>query len=227
MDTSFWLYKPSILIKKEDITKIIPDNNMSSNEKLNAITRLIILISILAFFITEKQTVFITGVVTILSIVVLHTIQRNEEVKKGIIDVKETFSNMDDVYGKLPNTFTHPTENNPIMNVLMTEYSDNPTNRKPAAPSYFPNVINNINESTKQLIKNNFNDDSVGDKLFNDLGDSYGFNQSMRAWYATPNTKIPNDQDEFAKFCYGTITSCKEGDDFACLQSDTRWMNKH
>jgi hypothetical protein len=221
--TSFWLYNPSILVKKEHITKLFPEKNMNSNEKLNAITRLIVILTVLGYLITEKSNVFITGIITIAAIILLYMIQRNEEVKKGVIDVKEAFSNME-VYDEKKSEFTQPTVANPVMNVLMTEYTDDP-NRMAAAPSYFPEVSKSINESTKQFIKNNFEDETIGEKLFNDLGDSFGFNQSMRAWYVTPNTKIPNEQDEFAKFCYGDMKSCKDGDDFACIQGSQRWRN--
>lgn len=194
---------------------------MTSNEKLNSITRLIIILTILGYLITEKNKIILTGVVTIVSIVLLFVIKRNEELKKGVIDVKEAFTNMD-VYNDNKSNFTQPTVTNPVMNVLMTEYADKP-NRMEAAPSYFPEVNNNINKNIKQMIKNNFEDQTVDEKLFNDLGDSFEFNQSMRSWYVTPNTKIPNDQNEFAKFCYGDMKSCKDGDDFSCVQS-SRWI---
>lgn len=223
MTTSFWLYNPSILVNREHISKLFPDKNMSSNEKLNAITRLVIILTILGYLITQKYKIIITGVVTIAAVVFLFMIQRNEEVKKGVIDVKEAFSNMD-VYDMKKTQFTQPTVANPAMNVLMTEYTDSP-NRMAASPSYFPEVSKNINENTKQFIKNNFEDETIGEKLFNDLGDSFGFNQSMRSWYVMPNTKIPNEQDEFAKFCYGDMKSCKDGDDFACIQGAPRWTN--
>ena len=32
----------------------------------------------------------------------------------------------------------------------------------------------------------------------------------MHSFYTTPNTTIPNDQDKFAKFCYGNMPSNKE-----------------
>ena len=35
----------------------------------------------------------------------------------------------------------------------------------------------------------------------------------MRQFHTMPNTKIPNDQNAFAKFCYGDMKSCKDGDD--------------
>ena len=37
----------------------------------------------------------------------------------------------------------------------------------------------------------------------------------MHTFYATPNTKIPNDQEGFANFCYGDMISSKEGNPLA------------
>ena len=56
------------------------------------------------------------------------------------------------------------------------------------------------------------------DKLFKDLGDSVEFHNSMIPFNSNPSTQIPNDQNAFAKFCYGDMPSCKSGDDIACLQ---------
>jgi hypothetical protein len=222
--TPFWFNDPSILFNKDIITKIYPEKMMSSNEKLNAITRLVILLTILGYLITEKYKIVVTGLVTLASIVFLHYIQRNNEAKNGDVNVKEAFTNRD-VYAIKKSEFTQPTPKNPVMNVLMNEYTDDPS-RMDAAPSYHPEVEKNINESTKEFIKSNFNDPNIDEKLFNDLGDSLEFSQSMRSWYVMPNSAIPNDQNSFAKFCYGDMKSCKDGDDFACIQSSPRWTNQ-
>ena len=36
----------------------------------------------------------------------------------------------------------------------------------------------------------------IESKLFKDLGDNFDFEQSMRPFYATANTKVPNDQTD-------------------------------
>ena len=69
----------------------------------------------------------------------------------------------------------------------------------------------------KMVVDNSFGgDETIKKKLFKDLGDEIEFDRSMRNFYSTPNTKIPNDQEGFAKFCYGDMPSCKEGDPLAC-----------
>ena len=77
-------------------------------------------------------------------------------------------------------------------------------------------ISQDINNSTKEMIIDNFDEENtydkknIEDKLFKDLGDNFQFEQSMRNFYATANTTIPNNQGEFANFCYGDMISCKE-----------------
>ena len=42
----------------------------------------------------------------------------------------------------------------------------------------------------------------------------------MRNFYAMPNTQIPNNQKDFAEFCYGNMPSCKDGDYFQCEKNN-------
>lgn len=123
------------------------------------------------------------------------------------------------------NIHTLPTKENPVMNVLLTEINDDP-NRKSALPAYNLNVEKEINDNVKSLIKNNLGDnDIVEQRLFREIGDNFGFEQSMRNFYTTPNTRIPNDQEAFANFCYGDMISCKDGDGLACIKFNPRHIN--
>ena len=214
--TTFWLNDPTILFKQSEITKLWPISSMSSSEKLNAITRLVIILTLLGYLITNTIKIIITGLVTLGAIIILFQIQKNSISKKELEN--EGFTNSNNYKNNL-RTFQEPTINNPAMNVLLTQINDEP-NRKPAAPAFNPVVENKINKDTQQFVDSNFgNDPNIKDKLFKDLGDSFTFDQSMRTWYATPNTQIPNDQKAFADFCYGDMVSCKEGNAFACSQS--------
>ena len=83
-------------------------------------------------------------------------------------------------------------------------------------------VEQKINESAINLVKKNFDDQTIDEKLFNDLGDKFQFEQSMRQFYATANTRVPNNQKDFAQFCYGNMASCKDGDVQECNKSNYR-----
>ncbi len=117
------------------------------------------------------------------------------------------------------------------MNVLLPEIKDDPK-RKMAAPAYNPAVEKKINKDTKDFVVSNFdNDPDIKKKLFSTLGDSFEFEDfGQYNFYATDNTRVPNDQKSFAEFCYGGMISAKEGNDFALLQNAPRmgsiaWQN--
>ena len=65
----------------------------------------------------------------------------------------------------------------------------------------------------------------IDPRLFVDLGDKLSFENSMRQFYPTANTSVPNDQTAFAEFCYGNMPSCKEGDGLQCIKDNPRWIN--
>jgi len=221
MNTQFWLYNPLVLFDKNNFTELWPNNNMNLNEKLNSITRLVIVLSILGYLITKNKNMIITGILTIGSISLLQYIQHNRYLKKNL--QKEGFDNLNMIY---KNEYTKPTKNNPMMNVLLPEINDNP-NRESAQPSFNPVVENNINNKTKEMVVGKFdNNKNIDKRLFKDLGDNYEFDTSMRQWYSTPNTKVMNDQKSFAEFCYGDMISCKEGNELACTRNaPPHWIN--
>jgi hypothetical protein len=110
-------------------------------------------------------------------------------------------------------TFQAPTPQDPLMNVLLTDIKDRP--QRPAAePAFNPDVEHAINQSTQQFVADGNPD--LEDRLFRDLGDNYEFSKSMRNYFATPNTRVANDQHAFAQYCYGSMISCKEGNLMAC-----------
>lgn len=211
MTNQFWLSEPSILLNQKKILELWPTKEMTKNNKLNAITRLIILLTIIGYIFSRELKILITGLITIGIIILVEKIQKNQ--KKNIINT-EAFT--DGSYYKLvKDNFSTPTKDNPLMNVMLTDIYSNP-NKKPAAPTFNPVVTEDINNATKKFVSENFNDPTIEEKLFKDLGDNFAFDQSMRTWYATPNTQIPNDQKKFAEFCYGGMSSCKEGHEIAC-----------
>ena len=71
MSTPFWINKPSILLNFKNINQIWPTKDMDINEKLNAITRLIIILTLLIALLTNNLKVFVTGTATIIAIVIL------------------------------------------------------------------------------------------------------------------------------------------------------------
>ena len=232
--TPFWLNEPTILFDKKQITEIWPNPNMSNMEKLNAISRFVIIASLLGYLITLNIGIIFVGIVTLAVIAILYHVQSNkaktdEKAKELPPKIKESFINSNSVlYNEVKDDYTNPKENNPMMNVLLPEISYNPT-RNEAAPAFNAEVEKNINNSTKDyVVDTTFSDESakqkeyIKRKLFSDLGDSYTFDYSMRNFYTNPNTTIPNDQEGFANFCFGDMISAKEGNEFALGRNQPR-----
>ena len=230
--TPFWLNEPTILFDKKQITEIWPNPNMSNMEKLNAISRFVIIASLLGYLITLNIGIIFVGIITLAVIAILYHVQSNkiiadEKAKELPPKIKESFTNSI-LYNEVKDDYTNPKENNPMMNVLLPEISYNPT-RNEAAPAFNAEVEKKINNSTKDyVVDTTFSDESakqkeyIKRKLFSDLGDSYTFDYSMRNFYTNPNTTIPNDQEGFANFCFGDMISAKEGNEFALGRNQPR-----
>jgi len=224
-NTNIWLNNPLVLMKKGQLNQIWPKQNMNINEKINAITRLVIILSILGFLVTQNYNFFITGIITLGIIMVLYY-ARDYKSSSNVNSMKQSsvegFTNPK-VYKALKDNFTNPTQTNPLMNVLLPEIQDNPK-RKMAAPAYNKAVEKQINKTTADFVVSNFdNDPEIKKKLFSNLGDSLEFeNFGQYNFYATANTRVPNDQTSFADFCYGDMISGKEGNDFALMKNNPR-----
>jgi hypothetical protein len=207
-------------------------------EKLNSISRFVILASLLGYLITLNIGLIFVCIITLGVIAILYHVQSNkskddEKTKDKELPsssskkVKENFTNSI-LYNEVKDDYTNPKQNNPMMNVLVPEIVYNPT-RNEAAPAFNAEVEKKINNNTKDyVVETTFSDESakqkeyIKRKLFSDLGDSYMFDHSMRNFYTNPNTTIPNDQEGFANFCFGDMISAKEGNEFALARNMPR-----
>lgn len=216
MEQKFWFNDPKVLLNKKYITELWPSSNGTLEAKLNAITRLVVLLGTIGYLYTREIRVVVSALVT-LGVLVLyynmkHDSSKKEKHEKLKSALKEGFTNPE-LYKATKPMFTQPTKKNPMMNVALPEIQDDPQ-RKQAAPSFNPKVEEEINDSVKQ---------NLDKRLFHDLGDNIDFENSMRGFYTTANTQIPNDQKAFAEFCYGSMKSCKEGDGIQCEKKNYRY----
>jgi len=233
----FWIENPNVLFQSDHIMEFFPIEGMSYNQKLNAITRVIIILTLIGFAFSRNIRIIFIGIITIGAIFLLHFYHEKEKDKvesKKIIEpanLKEGFDGPGLAYYtennmKVPDDlFTTPDSHNPFSNVLMTDYDYNP-NKKPAPPAFNKNINESILSQAKQLV-NDANPDqpNIADKLFKDLGEQLEFEQSLISFNSNPATTIPNDQGAFADFCYGSMISCKEGNKFACARNMSHYTN--
>ena len=116
----FWFQHPEVLIQNFDLW---PMADMDFERKLNAISRLIILLSVIGFLYTKNIRILIAGLITLGVIVFLHKERGNQKVKEGTIQ------------DLIPNNYYNSNSKNPMGNVLLPEIQDNPE-RAEAPPSF-------------------------------------------------------------------------------------------
>ena len=231
----FWSENPNVLFQQKYIFEFFPIDGMSYNQKLNAITRTIIVLTMLGFIFSRNLRILIIGIITLGAIYFMQHYHEKEEKKveskKVLETVKEGFEGPGlSVYEKLgmhvpTDVFTVPDSSNPFSNVLVTDYDYNP-NKKPAPPSFNHNINNQILVQAKQFVQEaNPDHPGIADKLFKDLGEQLEFEQSLRPFNSNPATTIPNDQGAFAEFCYGSMISAKEGNKFAMARNMSHYTN--
>jgi hypothetical protein len=185
---------------------------MSYDDKLNAISRLVICLSVIGFLFTLSITYLIVGILTLGGIYFY-----KKKYKEGFTGKSKTvsFNDMKEEYSPITTT-------NPLNNILLTDYSDE-INRDEAPPAFNPEVTERINKKTKEGISNLY-DGLDTKKIFSGLGNNFEFDNMMHQFYSMPSTTIPNDQGAFNEFLYGTLSSCKDGDPIACLQKTYRYI---
>lgn len=235
MSTPFWTNDPTILLNKDNITELWPLKSMYYEQKLNAISRLVIILTIFGIAFTGSLRFLTIGILTLGLIFVLwkQQVGVNSKKKEGFSNQPVTIASSD----AAPNTTINPitleavlksdylmgTKRNPFSNVLLTEIMDDPE-RKSAPPSFNPDVLEDITQNTKKTVQLlNPGIKNTNKQLFGSLTDQFYLDQSNRSFVSNPSTKIPNDQGAFAQYLYGDMPSCRDGDGVACVQDNYRY----
>ena len=241
MTTPFWTNDISILINPNQVYRIWPSVDMNFYAKLNAISRLVIILSLLGFIVTFNLNFLIMGVITLGIIYIIYktnkfkNLNMNMNMKEGFVDTINVFSDK-----KIPKntSITNPVtletvlktdfypinKKNPLGNVLLTEIMDNP-DRNAAAPSFNVDVSEDITRASKKTVQYlNPGIKNTNKQLFGDLADNFEFDWCMWNFYSMPNTRVTNDQGAYGQYLYGNMPSAKEGNAFALVQDNLRYI---
>lgn len=225
-EPNFWSENPNVLLDPRYLTELFPTESMCYSQKLNAVSRLIILLTVIGFLLTKSIRLIIISIITLGSIYFLYYNHKRdlEEHVEGFDSPALDLLRQNNIPIRA-DTFMTPSSDNPFSNVLLNDYDYNPE-KKPAPPLNKADVNVQILNEAKQLVQNmNPSQPDIANKLFKDLGNQYVFEQSLMPFYSNPSTTIPNDQAAFADFCYGSMVSCKEGNPFACARNLSRHTN--
>lgn len=225
MLTPFWSNEPTILFNKQYIFELWPTSNMMYEQKLNAISRLIVMISILGYLFTMSMRIPIAGISTLIVIFILFKIRKqkitNQMVKEGFTmndsastssfsaPANATIVNPVTLETVLKSDFEEGNKKNPFSNVLLTQIMDEPE-RKSAPPAFNMTVDEDITKNVKKAVQFlNPGIKNTNEQLYGDLWQNFELDQSNRAFFSTANTRVENDQAAFGKYLYGDMPSAK------------------
>jgi hypothetical protein len=242
MTIQFWSNDPTVLFNKEYILELWPTTNMCYEQKLNSITRLVILITILGYISTMSERILLVGGLTLAVVFVLFNMRKQKITKEMLNEGFKVQSNeVTGMFDKKPDSYVNPvtldsvlksefkegTKKNPFSNVLLTQINDDPE-RKSAPPSFNVDVDEDITKNVKRSVQMmNPSIKNTNKQLFGDLYQEFELDQSNRAFFSTANTRVqPGDQASFGQFLYGTMPSAKESTPegaFARVQDNYRY----
>lgn len=180
MPEQIWFKDPAILFTPETWSKFVPLQGMTTAESLNTVVRLSIYFAVFLFLANGTTAYILTIPIVMAFTVVLYNIFPNGK-------TLEAFAS-DEKKGNVKENYTMPTANNPFMNVLLTEITDNP-DRAESAPANRKDVREQINKAFQQT-----------SDLEMDTSDIFDQEQAMRNFNPVQPSQIPGDLDKFKKF---------------------------
>ena len=125
-------------------------------------------------------------------------IYRQNVISEHFDSIENNLQNEFNTLGKVAKSkYICPTKNNPVMNTLLTDYRTQP-NR--ASCFEDPSKKTEMPKEIKKILRE---DDNC---LFRNTSDIYGEIAMNRTFYTTPNTMIPNKQNQFAEWLYGNLS---------------------
>ena len=209
MSTPFWFKDISILYDKNYLMEIIPKKEYDFNRKLNAVVRFTIYYGILLYIFKRDKNILCLPFITVVITVYLHKTSKNDKQDdnfKGLMNTKGStnLSEIDMMIDEInTDVYRIPEIDNPMMNQNTFDLYEN----KKAIPTY-------NNPGVKRKVE-----ETLDSQVFKDSNDLFNRRNSQRQWYTMPNTEAMNKQTEFAKWCYMTPPTCKEGNGLQCANN--------
>jgi hypothetical protein len=230
MSIPFWSNDPTVLFNKAYILEIFPTTDMYYEQKMNSVTRLIIVISLLGYFFSRTIRIPIAG---LSMIAVIYFIFKSRKYKvtrdmtqegfkqgggKQGSDSRSSIVNPETLESVLKSEYKEGNKKNPFSNVLLTQITDEP-NRKAAPPAFNVEVDEDITKNVKKAVQfMNPEIKNTSKQLYGDLYENFELDQSNRAFFSTANTRVENDQKSFGDFLYGNMPSSKESNAAGAMQ---------
>ena len=175
---------------------LYPNINMTIEEKINAIIRLILFIGIIAtlIFNDSRYILFILIIMLISILIYNYQMEKNRKIEKYLND-----NDLDIINNE---KCVKPTQENPFMN---------------------PSLIGNNNKYNSCSIENEHIKDNIdyffNKNVFRETDDIYDKSLLDRQFYTVPSTSIPNNREKLASWLYERGPSCKENNGEQCYDN--------
>jgi len=182
---------PKQLVRSDKIQEFWPTNNQSAAERVNATARFIVYATCVLYLIRRDVRVFVLGAT---AIGVLYIMEKSNMVIEGEARPVST-----------DGTCQLPTRDNPMANVLMSDYVDRPD--RPSACDY-----TSVDDKVERMLSDRI---PYGPSRSRSALPEQQRNGYSRQFVSMPVTGIPGDQTAFAEWLYGP----KDG---ALCRSDPR-----
>ena len=173
-----WYRDPGQLFTRDNYLVFFPAEGMALDEKLNALVRLAVYFAIVMTALRQNLQFLLVPIVVGLGTAAVYEAVGREAYTARAAGQADA--------GAAAAACTVPRAQNPFMNVLMSDYTADPT-RPPACDVE--------DEGVRDEMRRHF---ETG--LYRNIEDIYGKSASDRQFYTMPSTTIPNDQGAFVRF---------------------------
>lgn len=178
-----WFDDPQELINREKVLQFWPTNKQSAEERVNAASRFIIYAACFIYLIRRDPRIFVLAT-TVMG--VLYVMYNSDMVKEGT--ARPTVIEEDSY-----STCQMPTDDNPMGNMLLSDFVDRPD--RPSA-CHSSTVRGKISNSLEKRTK--YSPGRSRTAL-----PEYQANAMARQFVSNPVSNASGDQTGFAEWCYG------------------------
>ncbi len=174
---------------------LYPNVNMTIDEKINAIIRLILFTGIIATLIfNDSRYILFIFIIMLISILIYnYQIDKNKRIEKYLND-----NDLDIINNE---KCIKPTQENPFMN---------------------PSLIGNNKYKSCSIENEKIKDDIdyyFNNNVFRETDDLYDKSLLDRQFYTVPSTTIPNNREVLTSWLYDRGPSCKENNGEQCYNN--------
>ena len=176
MSERIWFDDPRHLIRSDKLLSFWPSKTQSVSERVNATSRFVIYSGILLYAIKKDTRIPIIVIVTLCILFIMY---------RGKI--------VHEYYNGEKGVCQRPSKENPMGNVLLSDYKDQP-NRLGAC------MYEDVQDDIYKYVDNTF---PISNTRSRSALPEYQRKAAARQFITAPVTTIPGDQTAFAEWCYG------------------------